>query len=252
MTLSGVQKFRYRGAGHVCLPGEVHVLHPDETHDGVPGGDTGFAYRIVYLIPELVSDAIGRLPFASEPVLTAASPDAAPLTSALRVAFAIEQRPLNSLQVTSIVAALTDGLAAASKAPHSRRVPLSQEAVRQARELLAADVSAHVTARDLEIYTGLDRYTLARQFRAVHGTTPDRFRLLRRLDAARTAIARGMSLANVAAEGGFADQSHLTRQFRATYGITPARWRTLTTPLTSREPQGVQCIPERTGIRPKP
>src|ERR1700761_5022868 len=30
ITLSGVQTFRYRGAQWHCLPGQCHVLHPDE------------------------------------------------------------------------------------------------------------------------------------------------------------------------------------------------------------------------------
>src|SRR5258708_19986419 len=34
LTLEGVQTFRYRGAQRLCLPGECHVLHPDELHDG--------------------------------------------------------------------------------------------------------------------------------------------------------------------------------------------------------------------------
>jgi AraC-like DNA-binding protein len=36
-----------------------------------------------------------------------------------------------------------------------------------------------------------------------------------------------MPLAEVAAETGFADQSHMTRQFKRTFGLTPARWRSM-------------------------
>src|SRR5258708_37711822 len=34
VTLNGVQSFRYRGDQRPCLPGQVHILHPAETHDG--------------------------------------------------------------------------------------------------------------------------------------------------------------------------------------------------------------------------
>ena len=34
LTLSGVQRFRYRGSAWAGLSGQVHVLHPDELHDG--------------------------------------------------------------------------------------------------------------------------------------------------------------------------------------------------------------------------
>ena len=46
-TLAGVQAFRYRGAARRSLPGQVFVLHPDETHDGRAGTAQGFRYRIL-------------------------------------------------------------------------------------------------------------------------------------------------------------------------------------------------------------
>src|SRR5690348_15165664 len=32
ITTGGVQRFRYRGERRICLPGQLHVLHPDELH----------------------------------------------------------------------------------------------------------------------------------------------------------------------------------------------------------------------------
>src|SRR5260370_6544211 len=43
ITLWGVQTFSYRGMLRRCLPGQCHVLHPDELHDGAAGSDAGFA-----------------------------------------------------------------------------------------------------------------------------------------------------------------------------------------------------------------
>ena len=68
------------------------------------------------------------------------------------------------------------------------------------------------------------RWSLARQFRAAFGTSPSRFRTLRRLDLARRLLRQGSRPAEAAAAAGFADQSHLTRQFKQAYGLTPARW----------------------------
>src|ERR1700694_4119029 len=70
ITTAGVQTFRYRGSRRVCLPGQMHVLHPDETHDGAPGTEDGFGYRILYIAPELVREALGgrALPFVADPV----------------------------------------------------------------------------------------------------------------------------------------------------------------------------------------
>ncbi len=80
---------------------------------------------------------------------------------------------------------------------------------------------------ELEGLAGLDRWTLARQFRAAFGTSPSRFRTQRQLDNVRRLLKRGTSLAGAAIEAGFADQSHMSRQFKRAYGLTPARWAAL-------------------------
>ena len=86
---------------------------------------------------------------------------------------------------------------------------------------------ANNSASTLEAIAGIDRFTIARHFRRAFGTSPDRYRTLRRLAVARTGIESGQPLAQVAAHAGFADQSHMTRQFKQSYGMTPARWAAL-------------------------
>src|SRR5438876_9838478 len=77
VTDSGVQVFDYRGSVHASTPGQVVVLYPDEAHDGRAGTREGFGYRIVYVAPSLLAEAVrvlrGRscpLPFLREPVST--------------------------------------------------------------------------------------------------------------------------------------------------------------------------------------
>jgi AraC-like DNA-binding protein len=220
VTLAGVQTFRYGGERRVALPGDLHVLHPDETHDGAAGTDAGFAYRIVYVEPGLVLRALGgaSLPFVRDPVQRR-SPAAADLTALL----ADVDEPVDDLRRDTIAAAVADGLRAlAGEAPPL--APLDLPALVRAREHLAAHAAAPVPAAELERISGLDRFTLARQFRRAFGTSPDRYRTLRRLALAREAILRGEPLARAAASAGFADQSHLTRQFRRAYGLTPGRF----------------------------
>jgi hypothetical protein len=68
ISLTGVQTFHYRGEKRYCLPGQYHILHPDEIHDGMAGNEQGFAYRIIYIDPCLVQAALGArpLPFRAE------------------------------------------------------------------------------------------------------------------------------------------------------------------------------------------
>ncbi len=226
MTTAGVQTFHYRGSRHICLPGQLHVLHPDEAHDGAAGTDGGFGYRILYIPPELVRDALaGRaLPFVADPIQQ-------PVPAARLIASLLADidEPINELSSVEIAVAVADGLVSLSGDPDRRQAAIDTRAVNLARDYLAAHPREQTSASTLEKIAGTDRFTIARHFRWAFGTSPDRYRTLRRLALARAAIESGRSLARAASEAGFADQSHMTRQFKRTYGLTPGRWMALTT-----------------------
>lgn len=237
VTTAGVQIFHYRGSQRVCLPGQLHVLHPDETHDGGPGTEDGFGYRILYIAPELVRGALGgrALPFVADPVQEP-KPTARPIVALL----ADIDDPISELSCAEIAVAVADCLLSLSDCPDRRRATVDIRAVELVREYLAAHAREQTPASTLEKIAGTDRFTITRHFRWAFGTSPDRYRTLRRLALAQAAIEGGQSLAQVAAEAGFADQSHMTRHFKRTYGLTPTRWRTLTAASSTErlEPNG--------------
>jgi AraC-like DNA-binding protein len=224
-TLRGVQCFHYRGSDAVSTAGNVLVLHPDEMHDGHAGTAAGFRYRMLYIEPRLVQDALGDgwrgLPFVKTPVFT--DPH---LVSCLVAALDDFDRPLDDLLASQVIAALADGLA--RHEGHAATPPKpATAALRQARDYLEENMSRTVTSAELERVSGLDRYQLARQFRLFFGTSPYRYLVMRRLARARRLIAGGTGLADAAYEAGFADQSHLTRHFKQAFGVTPGRWSAL-------------------------
>jgi AraC-like DNA-binding protein len=228
VTDSGVQVFDYRGSVHASTPGQVVVLYPDEVHDGRAGTDAGFGYRIVYVEPSLLGDAVRTLrgkpvplPFVSEAVSANV-----PLSRAVAAAFRL---PLEPLAVDDLIVDLAHGLMASERGAGRpavlRRVDVP--AVERARRFLDAEKTRVVTSRELESVTGLTRYDLARQFRLRFGTSPYRYLLLRRLEFARERLHLRRPLVEVAGEAGFADQAHFTRVFKSAFGLTPARYRAL-------------------------
>jgi AraC-like DNA-binding protein len=228
VTEAGIQAFAYRGATHISTPGEVVVLHPDELHDGYAGAEMGFGYRLLYIEPALIFDAThgaagqpGTLPFVRQPVLRDPG-----LAAAVRSAFVSELEPLAA---DDLVLRITMSLIEAGSSRHASLSPRSLDvaAIARARGFLDAERSRVVRSDELEAVSGLTRFDLARQFRAVLGTSPYRYSLLRRLDAARDLLDGTQPLADIALGTGFVDQAHFTRMFTAANGISPGRYRVL-------------------------
>lgn len=221
ITVRGVQTFRYRGEQRYCCPGQGHILHPDEIHDGNAATEAGFGYRILYIAPALIQQALGGrpLPFVPEPIVR--QPDRLEdLAACLRNL----DEPIDELERVEMAADLA-GLIEALSSPVSKQAgSLSLPAMARVRDLIMADPAARFSVEACERVADLDRWTIARQFRAAFGTSPSRFRTMRQLDQARLLINQGLSLAEAALDAGFADQSHMSRLFKRAYGLTPARW----------------------------
>src|SRR5258708_447955 len=208
ITLSGVQPFGSRGERRHCLPGQCHVLHPDEVHDGCAGTAKGFAYRIVYIDPSLVQQALGgkSLPFVSDPIV-----EKSVIEDALPPALWRLEEPIDDVARIEIATAVADMLDSASGTDIKKRRSLRLASLLRVRELIVANPTSPHSIERLEGVSGLDRWALARQFRAAFGTSPSNFRTMRQLDQARRMIRGGLPLAETAAGAGLAYQSQMSR-----------------------------------------
>jgi AraC-like DNA-binding protein len=225
-TISGVQRFHYRGQVSDGFPGNAIVLHPDELHDGQAGTEDGFHYRMIYLDPALVQKALGGC--RSLPFIAGGVSDDPRLLKAIDGIVAHMSEPMEALQYDDAVFDLAHALQAAASPSGARNfAPLDYRAADTAREFIRDVAGEAVSLAQLERVTGRDRWKLSRDFRALFGTSPYRYLILRRLDRAKVAIIEGQPLVQAALDAGFADQAHFTRHFRNAFGMTPARWRKL-------------------------
>ena len=106
---------------------------------------------------------------------------------------------------------------------------LSRERLQRVRDYIEAHLDDRLTLTDLSGVACLSRYHFSRSFKLALGIGPQRYVVQRRLERAKTLMRRtNRSLAWIAQEAGFADQSHLTSVFRRETGMTPGRFRAAT------------------------
>jgi AraC family transcriptional regulator len=103
-----------------------------------------------------------------------------------------------------------------------RRVP---SWLAEARAIVERDFRGTIVLAEVARMVNVHPVSLARGFRQQFGTTAGEYVRQLRIAYARERIAAGAPLAMVAAEAGFADQSHFTRTFTRALGVTPATYR---------------------------
>jgi len=99
------------------------------------------------------------------------------------------------------------------------------------KERMQEELGSSIRMRDLADDAGVHRVHLSRVFREQEGRTPgDYLQQLRVRAACHQLREQDYPLAIIAAECGFADQSHFTRVFRKFMGNTPAQFRRMLAP----------------------
>ena len=97
----------------------------------------------------------------------------------------------------------------------------------QIRSRLLSNLCAPLPIKNLADELGRSQETLIRSFKRYYGTTPKSFLNNYRIEAAKRLLKTGMSVADVAADLGYADQSQLHRAFVSYTASTPKQYQQL-------------------------
>lgn len=192
--------------------GEVAFYPRGEVHDGVIGASGARLLCFELHDAQLWSDASERprLPTAATKV-----DDAGAQLSAARLFAAGD-----AFDVDALVCETAGAIAALPTA--------GGRWIGRVRERLSDETRTAPTIADLAALSDTHPTHLMRAFRAKTGTTIGEYLRRRRVaKACRLLAATARPLSEIAADCGFADQSHFTRVFRALTGRTPTAFRNL-------------------------
>jgi AraC family transcriptional regulator len=110
--------------------------------------------------------------------------------------------------------------------PGARRYPFAPRGVQRALDYIHANLGNSVRLEDMAAAARMSAFHFSRTFRKATGTGPHRYLLEARVARVQARLRSGTdSLAMIAEEAGFADQSHMSKVFRRFTGMSPKAFR---------------------------
>lgn len=202
----GIEHFDARGASLLFMPAR-------RPHANVSRGDVR-TFDVV-LTRDASDEYADFLPRGAKPLQTGIA-----VSLAMRMHHELQQCDrASSLILTGLTAELLGRLSRASlDAPRRPRW--------MATVLDYLHAHDHASLEDVAAAAGVHPAHLTRAFRTHAGCTVGEYSRRLRLDRACTAMVRGEeSLAAIAVDAGFSDQSHFSRAFKTYTGLTPGQYR---------------------------
>ena len=116
---------------------------------------------------------------------------------------------------------LIEQLLTSYTAPAVEKLAQASGEIQAACGYMERNCAEAITLEDLSKVSGLNKYTLLRNFTKQRGITPYQYLSAIRVDKAKKLLQAGVPLIETAMKSGFTDQSHFTRFFKNFIGLTP-------------------------------
>jgi AraC-like DNA-binding protein len=137
-----------------------------------------------------------------------------------------ELRSFDAQTPLAIRGLLLELLCRAAREASARRYPRPPRCLALAQKIIEERYSQSLRLPEIAEEVGVHHVYLARVFRRFCNCSIGEYLRKTRVDWATARLAESeLSVAQIALEAGFADQSHLTRVFKNLTGLTPARYR---------------------------
>ncbi|HYY56629.1 MAG TPA: AraC family transcriptional regulator [Pyrinomonadaceae bacterium] len=226
---SGKGDLSYRGSSFLTPPVSLFIVHPGEVHSNRSFERSGVSYRTIFLDSELMRRAASQVrgrelnhPFFPTAVVF----DKEIIGQYLNLHFALE-RPSSGLErQTLLLDFLTELIIRfAENRPRPRSFGSERQAVGRAYDYLSEHYAENISLENLARIANLSPFHFNRVFSEQFGMPPHAFQTQLRVFRAKALLRQGWSIAQVALQTGFADQSHLTRHFKRLVAVTPGQFR---------------------------
>jgi AraC-like DNA-binding protein len=213
VTVRGIQHYSLDGRQQLSYPSGVMLFNPEQAHDGSAHDRSGLDYVMLYIDPQLMSEASGNKEplLFSDPVVYDGRLEQRVLSLSDAILKGQDEALCNDLFLS-----LTDSLIQVAR-PAARN---DNTLMRKAKDLIHANLEQVLKLEDISKELGLSKFQFIRAFKANTGISPYQYFLNCRIEQAKQLIEKNRDIYAAVADCGFVDLTHLNKHFKAVYGTT--------------------------------
>lgn len=220
----GSRIIRKNGASTVIPEGGLFVLNPGEAHE-CSSLNGAHSYSVICTgtdVMDTLSSQMSGKDSATSYFRDLPIHDNSLKTLFLRFYQVIKNSPSILERDEALLALLsTLVLRHSINGPELKNTGLHGDAILRVREFITENYARDLSLKQLSGIACLSPFYFQRMFLETTGISPHDYLVQQRIRKAKELLASGNSLAQVAQDTGFADQSHFTRIFKRLTGITP-------------------------------
>lgn len=226
VTEQGGSIIRSRGRVEEARASTLFVFNPAEPHAGWMGWSERWQYRSLYLTRLALDRLAAELGIEEVPYFTHNDfGDGDLIDGFLAMHHALEEGQ-DVFQERELLVGTFGTLFHRHGSARNRieAAPHDRCLLQRAKERMRADYTGDLRLEDLAQEVGLTTFQLIGLFKRATGLTPHAYLTQLRLGMACRHLRHSQTIAEVATQVGFYDQSALTKHFKRCYGITPLQF----------------------------
>jgi AraC-like DNA-binding protein len=220
----GESLFAFQGRSTAIYPQTLVLIPPEIVHACTPRKDVQWQYKMLFIEPSWVEGWIKSHGNNSADVPIVRDVSGGEAYLAVNQAMHSLMSKESPLEKEEHVFTLFEKAVMGMPGRDKRQLPKEKSRLEIIKEYVHAYFTEKITLDQLERVSGINKYVIIRLFKEEFAVPPHMYQTILRINYARKELRKCRSIAQVAVEAGFYDQSHFHKAFKSHVGLTPEKY----------------------------
>ena len=221
----GMRTLLCRGNEYKVTPGQIFLIPPHEAHSCAPAIDS-HTYRLLLISSDVLHKVLPNFDEDNNMFNTLVLEDKNSFEQLQNLHLLLDSSETSFIKQSVLLSVIGDVVERCAAMQHNLKIRHKQyESIKRAQVFIEEHYGENFTLDDIAEHAYLSPYYLIRVFSRVLGLPPHIYQQQVRIRHAKEMLMQGFSLAEVANQTGFADQSHFSNVFKKMVGVTPGEYK---------------------------